>query len=71
MTFELSGVVPWGRSWADYRRMFALTVADLRRRLLGCADGPAGIDAFPAQVSRHAEPVGDSLRRQGGEASIE
>ena len=45
MAFSLDRVVPWGRSFAEYQRMFALTSDDLRRRILGCADGPASFNA--------------------------
>ena len=45
MTFTLDRVVPWGRSFDEYRGMFALTEADLRLRILGCADGPASFNA--------------------------
>jgi hypothetical protein len=43
--FKLKEVVPWGRSFEEYLRMFALTSKDLRRKILGCADGPAGFNA--------------------------
>ena len=43
--FTLDKVVPWGRSFDEYRRMFVLTEDDLRRGVLGCADGPAGFNA--------------------------
>jgi hypothetical protein len=43
--FALENVVPWGRSFDEYRRMFALSDDDLRRRLVGCADGPASFNA--------------------------
>ena len=43
--FTLDQVVPWGRSFDEYRRMFALTDADLRSRILGCGDGPASFNA--------------------------
>jgi hypothetical protein len=43
--FTLEKVVPWGRSGDEYQRMFVLTEDDLRRRVLGCADGPAGFNA--------------------------
>jgi hypothetical protein len=43
--FTLEQVVPWGRSFDEYRRMFALTDADLHLRILGCADGPASFNA--------------------------
>ena len=45
MAFTLERVVPWGRSLDEYRRMFALTEFDLRRRILGCGDGPASFNA--------------------------
>lgn len=43
--FKLDQVVPWGRSFEEYQRMFALSDADLRLRILGCADGPASFNA--------------------------
>jgi GNAT superfamily N-acetyltransferase len=43
--FTLDHVVPWGRSFDEYRRMFALTDDDLRGHILGCADGPASFNA--------------------------
>lgn len=45
MAFELSSVVPWGRSYAEYVAMFALSDEDLKRRILGCGDGPAAFNA--------------------------
>ena len=43
--FTLDSVVPWGRSFDEYRRMFALTDEDLRRTIAGCGDGPASFNA--------------------------
>lgn len=45
MAFTLHEVVPWGRSFSEYRKMFALTDSDLEARILGCADGPASFNA--------------------------
>ncbi len=45
MAFSLDQVVPWGRSFAEYERMFGLTQNDLAGRILGCADGPASFNA--------------------------
>ena len=45
MVFRLAEVVPWGRSFEEYRKMFALTESDLNERILGCADGPASFNA--------------------------
>ena len=42
---ELKNVVPWGRSFDEYRDMFMLTDADLQKTILGCGDGPASFNA--------------------------
>jgi SAM-dependent methyltransferase len=52
--FTLDQVVPWGRSFDEYRRMFALTDADLRSRILGCGDGPA---SFNSEATRGGASV--------------
>ena len=51
--FTLDEVVPWGRSLAEYRAMFALGPAELESSILGCGDGPASFNV--------------ELRRQGGQ----
>jgi hypothetical protein len=43
--FTLDKIVPWGRSFDEYRRMFALSDADLQKKILGCGDGPASFNA--------------------------
>jgi hypothetical protein len=52
--FTLDQVVPWGRSFEEYQRMFALSDADVRLRILGCADGPA---SFNAESTRRGTAV--------------
>jgi hypothetical protein len=52
--FTLDQVVPWGRSYDEYRRMFALTDDDLDRSIIGCGDGPA---SFNAEASRRGRRV--------------
>jgi hypothetical protein len=42
---KLSEVVPWGRSLSEYKEMFSLTSDDLRKKILGCGDGPACFNA--------------------------
>jgi hypothetical protein len=42
---KLSEVIPWGRSFEEYARMFALTGEDLAGTILGCGDGPASFNA--------------------------
>lgn len=54
MPFELSDVVPWGRSFAEYERMFALTDDDLRCKILACGDGPA---SFNVEATRRGASV--------------
>jgi hypothetical protein len=45
MTVKLNEVIPWGRSFEEYSRMFALTDEDLAGTILGCGDGPASFNA--------------------------
>jgi hypothetical protein len=45
LAFQLEEVVPWGRSFEEYERMFALSPGDLLGHILGCADGPASFNA--------------------------
>lgn len=52
--FHLDQVVPWGRSFDEYCRMFALSDQDLTRRILGCGDGPA---SFNADATRRGSKV--------------
>lgn len=54
MSFTLKNVVPWGRSFDEYIAMFSLSGTDLRRRILGCGDGPA---AFNALLSKQGGQV--------------
>lgn len=50
MSFTLSEVVPWGRSYDEYLAMFSLSPEDLWQKILGCGDGPAGFN-FSSTVS--------------------
>jgi hypothetical protein len=45
MSFTLSEVVPWGRSYDEYISMFSLFQADLKQKILGCGDGPANFNS--------------------------
>lgn len=53
MGVTLDKVVPWGRSYAEYVRMFDLSDADLQLRILGCGDGPASFNAELTQRGGH------------------
>jgi len=52
--FTLESVVPWGRSFHEYQRMFALTDDDLQVKMIGCGDGPA---SFNAEATRRGARV--------------
>ena len=52
--FTLDRVVPWGRSFDEYCRMFALTADDLQSNILGCGDGPA---SFNVEATRRGSRV--------------
>ncbi|MGB0664212.1 MAG: SAM-dependent methyltransferase [Pontibacterium sp.] len=54
---ELKQVVPWGRSFAEYQRMFGLTKGDLSKRILGCGDGPASFNAELTAQGGHVVSV--------------
>ena len=41
---ELKNVVPWGRSFQEYREIFNLSECDLDKYILGCGDGPASFN---------------------------
>lgn len=67
MGFALENVVPWGRSFDEYRRMFDLSSEDLRRSILCCADGPAGFNA-EAKRRGHSVVSCDPIYRFAAEA---
>jgi hypothetical protein len=54
MPLTINKVYPWGRSFAEYVRMFALSADDLSGRILGCGDGPA---SFNAEATAHGHRV--------------
>lgn len=45
MAMQLDQVVPFGRSFDEYVKMFALSEADLQGNILSVADGPASFNA--------------------------
>ncbi|QEC79675.1 SAM-dependent methyltransferase [Mucilaginibacter ginsenosidivorax] len=49
MSFTLKSVVPWGRTLAEYQKMFGLTPADVNLNILSVGDGPA---SFNAELTR-------------------
>lgn len=45
MAFKLDNIVPWGRSFDEYVRMFDLGEDALALSILSCGDGPAGFNS--------------------------
>jgi hypothetical protein len=44
MAFRYKDVVPWGRNYDEYVRMFDLNDGELTSKILGCGDGPASFN---------------------------
>lgn len=49
MAFQLNSVVPWGRTMAEYQRMFLLDEKDKARRIASFGDGPASFNCEASQ----------------------
>jgi len=67
MSFTLENIVPWGRSYDEYVAMFDLTEDDLRRRIIGCGDGPASFNATLTQQGGNIVSVDPLYRFSAGE----
>ncbi len=65
--FRLDQVVPWGRSFDEYRRMFALTDDELRLRIVGCGDGPASFNADASRRGAHVISCDPIYRYDAGQ----
>ena len=42
MAFNYKNIVPWGRNYDEYKKMFDLK--DLKSSILGCGDGPSSFN---------------------------
>lgn len=49
MAFKLESVVPWGRTFDEYRLMFHLNDNDMLKKIAGFGDGPASFNYEAAQ----------------------
>ncbi len=54
MAFKYKDVVPWGRNYDEYVRMFDLNENELKLKILGCGDGPA---SFNCECNKRAGNV--------------
>jgi hypothetical protein len=52
MAFELKDVVPWGRSLAEYVKIFKLTDSDLNSRIISFGDGPASFNSEMTKLGK-------------------
>lgn len=71
MAFQLSSVVPWGRTLKEYQMMFQLEEPDLRKPIAGFGDGPASFNREVTELGGSVtsfDPVyqfsGEQLRAQ-------
>jgi hypothetical protein len=46
MAIKYEEVLPWGRNYDEYRRMFDLNDAEITKKIIGCGDGPASFNAL-------------------------
>jgi hypothetical protein len=53
MAFQLSSVVPWGRTLEEYRDMFLLSDEDMTRKIAGFGDGPASFNCQATKAGCH------------------
>ena len=70
MTFTLSEVVPWGRSFDEYRAMFAQSDEDLATRILGCGDDRASFNAMATEQGHRVVSVDPIYQFSGEEIEI-
>jgi hypothetical protein len=62
MPIQYTDILPWGRSFDEYTRMFDLTASELNLSILGCGDGPASFNVECNQRGGHVTSV-DPLYR--------
>ncbi|MBA3027969.1 MAG: class I SAM-dependent methyltransferase [Desulfobacteraceae bacterium] len=67
MTFKYNEIVPWGRNFDEYKRMFNLTEDELKLKILGCGDGPASFNVECNQAGGNVisiDPVYNMTKEQ-------
>jgi len=57
MAIQLENIVPFGRTLAEYIRLFSLSETDLEKSILGVGDGPASFNAEMRQLGRKVVSV--------------
>lgn len=67
MAFELSTVVPWGRTLDEYRLMFALSEVDLKKSIASFGDGPASFNSEMTELRNNVtsfDPIYQFTKQQ-------
>ncbi len=67
MSIKYKSIVPWGRSYEEYRSMFHLGDTDLDRRILGCADGPASFNFHMHRLGKKVVSADPLFKFNAGE----
>jgi len=57
MAIGYEDVVPWGRNFDEYCRMFDLNEKELKLKILGCGDGPASFNVHCNQMGGNVTSV--------------
>ena len=57
MAFELNSVVPWGRTFGEYEKMFMLSSEDIDKRIISFGDGPASFNAEMAEMGKKVTSI--------------
>jgi hypothetical protein len=67
MAVNLDQIVPWGRSFDEYRLMFKLSARNLTEGVIDCGGGPAGFVAEASARGHRAVSVDPAYRFSGPE----
>jgi len=67
MSFELKNTVPWGRTLAEYKRMFNLTESDLTKRIISFGDGPASFNCEMKNLGKYVTSLDPIYQFSKGE----
>ncbi|MFA5260313.1 MAG: SAM-dependent methyltransferase [Candidatus Omnitrophota bacterium] len=57
MAIKYGNIVPWGRNFDEYKKMFDLKKDDLKLKILGCGDGPASFNCECNKKGGHVTSV--------------
>ena len=67
INYKLKSIVPWGRNLEEYKTMFSLNNKDLKKKILGCGDGPSSFNAELTELGGDVtsiDPIYEFTREQ-------